>query len=72
MHTRLYKCMFQHHSIKATEKRSEQICFKTVQNVHNLSLTGYYCEQDRVSLLMGGLVKGGGLLVGSRLNLRSA
>ena len=59
------------HKFWTTEKRSEQICLKSVQNVHYLSLTGY-CEQDRLSLLMGGLVRGGGLLIGSRLNLRSA
>jgi len=47
-----------HHSIEGTEKRSEQICLKTVQNVHNVSLT-VYCEQDRLSLVMGGLVRGG-------------
>jgi len=37
---------------------SEQICLKTVQNVHNLSLTGYY-EQDRLSLYMDGRTRGG-------------
>ena len=46
---------------------SEQICLKTVQNVHNLSLTGYY-EQDRLSLYMDGRTCVGG---GSQVMIES-
>jgi len=46
--------------LEGTEKCSEQIGLRTVQNVHNLSLTGY-CEQNRLSLYMDG-GSGGGVL----------
>jgi len=46
--------------LEGTKKCSEQIGLKTVQNVHNLSLTGY-CEQDRLSLYIDGGF-GGGIL----------
>jgi len=45
--------------MEGTEKRSQQICLKTVQNVHNVSLTGY-CEQGWVIPIDEGTCQGGG------------